>query len=417
MIVFIIPLISIGLFFSKKLDRNYFSPIGFFSILWGISLLMYEFSPKPYPTLNLNTQLLIFGAWFLFSLGYVFFRFASQTRINKQISSNRPNVFIKIYSSVKGRLILHILILLSFVGAIAFINKIINHLSNPLALIYASQEIRQTIVGGDFSAGALLNTYTAALIYSTSIITGAIACWYHKKIILYIPIIAAILFDLGNAGRITTITTIFLWGISYILSWKYSFPNQRIQIPAFVKYFISILSSALILLITFSRSEGRMTMFESLYSYFTGSWIVLDQYINNLNLSTHFASTLYPIIYTLYKLGLWFENPAQYLGSTYYVLSPFGSNLNTFTILTPFYNDFGFIITFALFFIFGFWASKIYKGYFISQKSQLLIPLVWIYYVILISLHGWPFVSIGTTVSLIISYLFIVVLPKKIKFN
>lgn len=379
-------LLVIEFLLLKKINKL-FTPLGLFVLIWLIALLFLPFAEEYYSYKVSDRFYLFYLA--LTSVNIFLLVFSGNN--NKNVERKQ---YDRKYLSKLGRANDLVLILTTLWVGLFFIDVFRKYsvlwLVNPV-------ELREMFFDGraDLIVGA---SYSKLLLYLSTFFSCALIFYGNKKKRLYLPVFLALMFATAYLGRNEFFKVIMMYVCA--LHTKYEWSMKRWIMIGGTLFFVLIFMSSLL------NKENRyadnrnsfISAIEAIGCYASGSIIAFDDHISTSTELTYGTSTFYPL---LRRLGSQVSPPnytEDYIG-----------NINTFTYLRPFYDDYGAIGILFLVSLFN-WILIIFSVKLLRYSSiYMFVIYISIFPVALFSIQGFELQSIeffsSVLYCLIICYL------------
>lgn len=360
-------------------DRKILNPLFINSFLWGFLLLLYNILPHNLYVLNEQFLLAIFLWVFMFSISNLLFQSSKGIEINLDIyNKNVFNIFF------------YVVIIF---GPISLLKLIIEAMSVGPELFFL--RLRMINTGLDEQDTFSLGAY--AYIFNFANIVCLIFTFYSNKISnkkYYLVLIIAFLL-----GIVTLARTSILMLIISIFVIKY-FQNT-IRYKHYVYFFLLIISFLIIITILRGQGENAGSFLNTLAIYLLGGMPAFDT-VNHQE-SIYFGEYTFRFFYAIFSV---FDKTIVAKDTILpYVNIP--TETNVYTVLFPFYKDFGFIGVSIFAFIYGTIFGFIYK-YALKGISFYVIICAFIMPCFLFQFFGeYIFLNLSTYIQ----YLVILLIP------
>jgi oligosaccharide repeat unit polymerase len=403
------------IFIGKIVYGSWFNPIGFYSVVWGGVLGLFELKLINYYALEIETWIIIIASWMLYVIGALTIYYVYPTdrfQINNNQRQSFPVFSIDIRFLKNLLWVLNIIALLAAVYNLSLMAKLSGGLINAFIignLVY-SYRVSEGIPG--------TIPYIASLVFTAATIAGAYTARVQKfTLVGIIPVINIIIIDFTIMGRADILIVGFLYSAAYFMTPKQVQPSRSglfdMRKIVLVLILVSVIvGGAELIRSTRNVKEGLRGTTGSLkklstgsfitptiYLYFSSSIGVLNQYILHDREKTviggHMFLTPYRI---LERLGVdihaevyqeWYKTP---------------THVNTGTYLRELHGDYGMVGIVVGPYILGFLISlfwlrfKRFGSFFDLSISAFLFGIVGLSFIVIATRLGgyffFPFVAI-----------------------
>jgi oligosaccharide repeat unit polymerase len=416
-LVFSAAMIAVG----KMTYRTWFNPVGFYSVIWGFVLGMFELKYIHYYSLQIETWIIIISSWLLYVIGAL--------TITLVYPPARPDqkllrTFVNPILTIDVRYLKNIIWILNIVSlAAALYNlSLMAKLSGGLLNAFIIGNLVYSYRVAEGIPGAI--PYVASFVFTAATLAGAYTAKVQKiTLVGVLPVITIIIIDFTVMGRADILIVGFLFSAAYFAT---PAPERRVKksIVDFRKIFMVLILVSVIVggaeLIRSTRNvkEGLRGTTGSLkklstgsiitptiYLYFSSSIGVLNQYLlhdrENTVIGGHMFMTPYRLMAHLgadIKVDVyqeWYRTPTV---------------VNTGTYLRELHGDFGvagllvgpYVLGMAISF---FWIRFKRKGSFLDLSfTAFLFGIVGLSFIVIATRLGgyffFPFVAVIVSVIL-----------------
>lgn len=372
--------IIMGVFLSLIAFRTIFSPLGIYSLVWGIIIFLFslhQFVGFDYVDIRLEVWILIFLGWLVYTSACLTVAIIPRKKTNGYFNPSflnpsfliTMNRWIRLFTIIGGFGIgIKWIILFYLFGGLS---NIIGNLGN----------IRLQMLRGEFVFPWIID-FLVFFLFPALIFVSILATKYRSyfKWIIIITI-ALYMNDFALASRGTAMYGFLLAFSAYLLA-GLGTSTETLLIKRSLYFVIG--GVVLILILNLSRvvREGLMHLglwtyiadtFHGLYLYATGPLPAFSQIFDIGTLSQYFGAYTFGGIYRLINvlthaigLGNVFPIPPKP-----YMMIP--QPFNTYPHLWFFYSDFGFLGTLVIMWILGFLFSYTYLKYRTKKRLSLLV--------------------------------------------
>lgn len=402
------------------------APIFIFKLVWILQFLLYIFSPYPFHSISFDTWLIIFISVTTVIIGYYTYYFFYSTR-PVQIYSKESVYGIINISKTKIERILSILLFLvgiGILGDLLFLSYIIYSYGLDISNIFWFRFFIVSFIANSSEWNILHSFFSYLILLNTIviIISGIYYCLYgSNKVLVFGPIFLAFLFSLITLQRHLIISNIFYWLASIFYVSFYLHPDERRKsLNKFKKniFVILIFLAFSILSVIYLRfnidlggkgSSSRLLELgvQNVYSYLPGNIVALNNYLQLDSPLKNGAFLFRDILKWLARFGVVEANavPSKFMEFTNVGVV----NMNTYTFIRIFYDDFGIIGLLLFSYVWGLVSSFVVHLYFEEFKLYRLLLVVLILFSLFISfftfsLHNITMVILLLLLIIIIQY-------------
>jgi len=231
-----------GLFLSKFCFRTFWAPLGFFSMVWGGTIILYNIGILPYPDLSFKTHLVLILNLSSFSLACLTIGFKNKLFNTQRVTSDdviasqqkqiKLLILVGSILSIIGA-VLALVVILRFFGELVFSIDVRNFITTH------SQEIGKTwlsyvfLLGVNFVTAALSGLYLAR--FSSSYLPA------------FLPIVAIIIFSFAELSRDKIYEILIIYVLFFVLSkiifrWKMNIIKIIVPLMLLIICFVVIIS-------------------------------------------------------------------------------------------------------------------------------------------------------------------------------
>ncbi|MHB1050444.1 MAG: O-antigen polymerase [Bacteroidota bacterium] len=416
--VFTATMIAVG----KMTYRTWFNPIGFYSVIWGFVLGMFELKYIHYYSLQVETWVIIISSWLLYVIGAVTI---SLVYPPVRIVKNLPRKSVNPILDIDVRYLKNIIWVLNLVSLTAALYNLslMAKLSGGLLNAFIIGNLVYSYRVAEGIPGAI--PYVASLVFTAATLSGAYTAKVQKiTFVGVLPVITIIIIDFTVMGRADILIVGFLFSAAYFATPS---PERRVKksIMDVRKIFMVLILVSVIVggaeLIRSTRNvkeglrgtTGSLKKLSSgsiitptIYLYFSSSIGVLNQYLlhdrENTVIGGHMFMTPYRLMAHLgadIKVDVyqeWYRTPTV---------------VNTGTYLRELHGDFGVAGLIVGPYVLGmtisfFWIRFRRKGSFVDLSiTAFLFGIVGLSFIVIATRLGgyffFPFV--GVIVSIILN--------------
>lgn len=353
-------------------------PFVTFTTIWIIVFCLFFINPYNFENLSKDGLVVIITGLISVLLGFILSALYLKVGLNRLNSDQSVSA---VRFNYKNLWHLHLItIILSFIGFVFLTlhyssesNGLVEFLQNPIAARYKVVQL-STAVKTDWSFFLSISSYFLDFNYIASILGGILFHYNSNRIFTYASIFLGILTSIITFQRYFIIHVFMLWFFSLIITgYMISGIDKKVLRRGFVK---AVIFLSLILVIFFSiifglrqsSDEGDLNtnkiaelIIESNYTYLAGNIIAFDKYYISNEISPYNGfSTFRDLFKWLIRAGLWDEN--NFINVKQEFVSVGQSELNTYTFLRNFYEDFGVFGIAILSFFWAFFGQIIFNS-------------------------------------------------------
>ena len=376
-------------------------PIFVFKIIWFFVVLLYLFSPYPFHSISIETWIIILLSFLVVLIGYYTQYFFDSHRKAEIYSPYRSENILRI-DQKKLELTLTIslfLVSIGIFGDLFYLSYLISSYGLDPSNIFWYRFFMTSFVAQSTEwdiIHSLLN-YLILLNNLVVILSGIYYCFEgKKKVLIYGPILLALIYSIFTLQRNTLISNLVYWfGSIFFISFFLATRKQNLYLKKLLKiififvFFMSLIIF-LIIIIRFNIDlGGRFSEklvelgIQNIYSYLPGNIVALDHYLKSDISFKNGAFFLRDVLKWISRIGL---VEAEMVPLRYMEFTNVGStNMNTYTYIRIFYDDFGVIGLLIMSYIWGFLGSFIVTQYFKKFRLYRLILVVLIFFSFFIS--------------------------------
>jgi len=433
MILFIILLIGISsILLSKYYFGKWFNHLSLYSCIWMSMLFFYEIRLIRYYELSLNTWLVIISAFVGFVLGIMTI-FCARSVFNK---SNIIKITPKLSTSLfyKNSLILKIaIILIFFVGILSAFQHwkvLFDEYGTLTNIIIEASKIYRDRVEGSVEG---VTPYVWLISYVGVFIAGMYSAYINKlSLLALLPIIAVLLKEIANFGRVGMLLSFFEFFTSYLLfrhylSWQGGpiIKTSRIKIAlSFTLLFVLLIAGAST--VKFLRNpidpmkgssaalrtyRGGFVISPSIYLYASSHVGVLNKHLEEEAQAKLVGSKTISPIYRFLSRFEFVEKP-KYHQKGYF--TPQWTNTGTY--LRDIHGDFSYWGVFSIPFLLGLLCTYFWFKFYEGGNLTDYIILTYLYLLIAMSFLVWVSSFPQWMIALLLLLIIMPLLEKTVKF-
>ncbi len=388
---------------SRTIFSRWFNPIGAYTAIWFISLILFEVKLIRYDDLQPETWIIILGAWFIYCLGclsVVGARFACSKSTRFPTAADLPQGSSS--WAVEVSLLPKILWIINVIGMAVVVQywyigvKLYGSLQN--IFIFGSLIYSERVAEG--MPGTL--PYLDAIAMSGAVLAGAYTAMIKKiRVVAILPLVIIVLVDFVNMGRGKMFFAAILFFSGYFV---FRDPSSRTG-KFSPRTVIPVLLAAAILwggaefvrsnraatenltgsTQALSKLRGSHFVTPSVYLYLTVHHGVFNQFLIHDDEHTPWGSnTFAPVYHILSKFGF----DARSAVYQRFYTTPVRANTGTY--LRELYADFGMPSVFLVPFFLGLGLTALWYWY---QNSPSYVALMILAHVLLIMMMSLFFVA------------------------
>jgi len=341
-----------GVIIARVLLGTWCNHLSIYSIMWFVSLFLYELRLISYKQLTAETWFFIIIAWFLLYVGSATVVFARAALTANQSSPKIANIDLRVYTKPLKRAIV-ILSVLSFLAIISQWFILLKEFGDVKTILTSGYSVYEYRLEGGLSRSI---PYFTSFALSAVAFAGIYTAIRGKITLLsLLPFALIVMNAIAFMGRQNCVFAVVLFGSCYLLSPKYSFfYKKKTTVSVIIPVILMLVSIDFITtvrkgighykaygeakILSDAREHNIFFVKPSIYLYLSGSPVVFSEFLKAGNeKSVYVGSRTFPSFYNiLSRLGLC-ERPSGY-ARFYATPVP----INTGTYLRDVYMDFAF---------------------------------------------------------------------------
>lgn len=329
-----------------------YSPLTALTITWSVTFFLYFLNPFNLPEIKSYTWFVLLTGLLLIYLGFFTARLLNTGFEFESVVQEEENFP---FSTDKIRILLIVLVFISFIGLISVMVLFFQVLPSFDMYLFKPDQVRKLLIAVSMGEAGInvplykIASHMTSLNSMAVIIAGAVSSLKRFRFISILPVVISALFSLLTIQRVYFIKHYALWIIcSFIFIYYYPTHLQAYAIKKFIKKVVIFLLVAAFFLLSvllfrtlFNLGITTDKVYNSFYFYIAGNVFLLDKYFYADQVLFYGASLFRSIVNWFVGFGLMEKSAIFYPHYNFYKI--YNTLGNTFSYIRIPYEDFGII--------------------------------------------------------------------------